>query len=48
MPILSATPSAVFLISGIMSRSILRIVAAVLYAPANRFIFYQNAKGEKQ
>ena len=45
---LSIIPSAVFLISGIMSRSILLIVAALLFAPAHIFISYQNAKGEKQ
>ena len=45
---LSIIPSVVFLISGIMSRSILLIVAALLFAPAHIFISYQNAKGEKQ
>ena len=35
------------LISGIMSRSILLTVAALLFAPAHIFISYQNAKGEK-
>ena len=45
---LSIIPSAVFLISGIMSRSILLIVAALLFAPAHIFISYQNAKREKQ
>ena len=45
---LSILPSAVFLISGIMSRSILLTVAALLFAPAHIFISYQNAKGEKQ
>ena len=44
---LSIIPSAVFLISGIMSRSILLTVAALLFAPAHIFISYQNAKGEK-
>ena len=44
---LSLIPSVVFLISGIMSRSILLIVAALLFAPAHIFISYQNAKGEK-
>ena len=43
---LSIIPSVVFLISGIMSRSILLIVAALLFAPAHIFISYQNAKGE--
>ena len=45
---LSIIPCAVFLISGIMSRSILLTVAALLFAPAHIFISYQNAKGEKQ
>ena len=45
---LSIIPSVVFLISGIMSRSILLTVAALLFAPAHIFISYQNAKGEKQ
>ena len=45
---LSVIPSVVFLISGIMSRSILLIVAALLFAPAHIFISYQNAKEEKQ
>ena len=45
---LSIVPSVVFLISGIMSRSILLILAALLFAPAHIFISYQNAKGEKQ
>ena len=45
---LSVIPSVVFLISGIMSRSILLTVAALLFAPAHIFISYQNAKGEKQ
>ena len=41
---LSIIPSAIFLISGVMSRSILLIVAALLFAPAHIFISYQNAK----
>ena len=45
---LSLIPSVVFLISGIMSRSVLLTVAALLFAPAHIFISYQNAKGEKQ
>ena len=45
---LSSIPSVIFLISGIMSRSILLTVAALLFAPAHIFISYQNAKGEKQ
>ena len=45
---LSIIPSVIFLISGIMTRSILLTVAALLFAPAHIFIFYQNAKSEKQ
>ena len=45
---LSVIPSVVFLISGIMSRSVLLTVAALLFAPAHIFISCQNAKGEKQ
>ena len=41
---LSVIPSVVFLISGVMSRSILLIAAALLFAPAHIFISYQNAK----
>lgn len=41
---LSIIPSAIFLISGVMSRSILLIAAALLFAPAHIFISYQNAK----
>ena len=43
---LSVIPSVVFLISGIMSRSVLLTVAALLFAPAHILISYQNAKGE--
>lgn len=41
---LSTIPSMLFLFSGIMSRSILLIVAAVLFAPAHILISYKNAK----
>lgn len=41
---LSMIPSVVFLFSGIMSRSVLLIVAAVLFAPAHILISYKNAK----
>ena len=41
---LSILPSVVFLFSGIMSRSILLTVAALLFAPAHILISYQNAK----
>lgn len=42
---LSVIPSLVFLFSGIMSRSILLVVSAVLFAPAHILISYRNAKG---
>ena len=45
---LSIIPSAIFLFSGITSRSILLTAAALLFAPAHVFISYQNAKGETQ
>ena len=45
---LSIIPSAVFLISGITSRSVLLTISALLFAPAHIFISYRNAKGEKQ
>ena len=45
---LSVIPSVVFLISGIMSRSVLLTVAALLFAPVHIFISCQNAKGENQ
>ena len=41
---LSVIPSVVFLFSGIMSRSVLLIVAVVLFAPAHILISYKNAK----
>ena len=41
---LSAIPSMMFLFSGIMSRSILLIVSAVLFAPTHILISYKNAK----
>jgi len=41
---LSMIPSVVFLFSGIMSRSVLLIVAAVFFAPAHILISYKNAK----
>ena len=41
---LSITPSVLFLFSGIMSRSILLTIAAVLFAPSHILISYQNAK----
>ena len=41
---LSIIPSVLFLFSGIMSRSILMTIAAVLFAPSHILISYQNAK----
>ena len=41
---LSIIPSVVFLFSGIMSRSVLLIIAALLFAPAHILISYKNAK----
>jgi hypothetical protein len=41
---LSILPSAVFLFSGAMSRSVLLLAAAVLFAPAHILISYKNAK----
>ena len=42
--VLSIIPSVLFLFSGIMSRSILLTIAAVLFAPSHILISYQNAK----
>lgn len=41
---LSIIPSVLFLFSGIMSRSILLTIAAVLFAPSHILISYQSAK----
>ena len=41
---LSIIPSVLFLFSGIMSRSILLTIAALLFAPSHIMLFYQNAK----
>jgi len=40
---LSVIPSAVFLFSGIMSRSVLLILSALLFAPTHILISYKNA-----
>lgn len=40
---LSIIPSVLFLFSGIMSRSVLLIVSAVLFAPSHILISYKNA-----
>lgn len=41
---LSIIPSIIFLFSGIMSRSILLIVASLLFGPSHIMISYKNAK----
>lgn len=41
---LSVLPSIVFLFSGIMSRSVLLIISAVIFAPCHISISYKNAK----
>ena len=41
---LSIIPSVLFLFSGIMSRSILLIVASILFAPSHILLSYKNAK----
>lgn len=41
---LSILPSVVFLFSGIMSRSVLLIVSAVIFAPCHILISYKNAE----
>lgn len=41
---LSVLPSLIFLFSGIMSRSVLLIVSAVIFAPCHILISYKNAE----
>lgn len=41
---LSIIPAIIFLFSGVMSRSILLIISAVLFAPSHILISYKNAK----
>ena len=41
---LSILPSILFLFSGIMTRSVLLTIAALLFAPAHIAISYRNAK----
>ena len=41
---LSIIPSFIFLFSGIMTRSILLIISAVIFAPSHIIISYNNAK----
>ena len=45
---LSIIPSVMFLFSGIMSRSVLLVVAAILFAPSHILISYKNAKGSNE
>lgn len=41
---LSIIPSAIFLLSGILSRSVLLILLAVIFAPCHILISYKNAR----
>lgn len=41
---LSIIPAVIFLFSGLMSRSVLLIIATVLFAPAHILISYKNVK----
>lgn len=41
---LSIIPSVIFLLSGILSRSVLLIIAAVIFAPCHILISYKNAR----
>lgn len=41
---LSIIPSVLFLFSGVMSRSILLLICAVIFAPSHILISYKNAK----
>ena len=41
---LSIIPAIIFMFSGIMSRSVLLIVASLLFAPTHILISYKNAK----
>lgn len=41
---LSVLPSVLFLFSGIMSRSVLLVIAALVFAPSHIMISYRNAK----
>lgn len=41
---LSVIPSVIFLLDGIMTRSVLLILSAVLFAPSHIMISYKNAK----
>lgn len=41
---LSIIPSVIFLLSGILSRSVLLIISAVIFAPCHILISYKNAR----
>ncbi len=43
---LSIIPSAIFVFSGIMSRSVLLLASAILFAPSHIILSYKNAKCE--
>lgn len=45
---LSIIPSAIFLLSGILSRSVLLIISAVIFAPCHILISYKNAQKTQQ
>lgn len=44
---LSMIPSVIFLFSGIMSRSVLLMISAVIFAPCHILISYKNAKTDQ-
>lgn len=44
---LSIIPSVIFLFSGIMSRSVLLMISAVIFAPCHILISYKNAKTDQ-
>lgn len=41
---LSSIPSAILLLDGLMSRSILLVISSLIFAPAHIMISYKNAK----
>ena len=45
--VLSILPSAIFLLSGILSRSVLLLISSLLFAPAHILISCRNAKLEQ-
>ena len=44
---LSVIPSVIFLFSGIMSRSVLLMISAIVFAPCHILISYKNAKTDQ-